>query len=203
MGDLKFPCGDRIRKKRVYLPLSLNVLAIIATGLLLVDIILHLSLFGFASLSLLLVGGVATQLQRQGELNYVTTLLQRISARYGVGPFLFLIMFGVFWLDYLAAPASAQFFQGAEDWMTGVFPDAAEVVPLIFNVLRGLFLLYLGISLVQVVQAARQDEDWKSLSRTPMIILIAVTVADILTGLIIGGGGAGGGAGGGGGGGAP
>lgn len=72
--------------------------------------------------------------------------------------------------------------------MTGVFPDASTVIPLIFNVLRGLFLLYLGIALVKVINAAREDEDWKQLARTPLIILIAVTMGDVLAGLIIGNG---------------
>jgi len=86
-------------------------------------------------------------------------------------------------------PAQAQFFQNAETWMTSQFAGAGEAIPLVFNVLRGLFLIYLGISLVKVIQAARQDEDWQNLARTPMIILIAVTIGDILANLIIGGGG--------------
>ena len=59
-----------------------------------------------------------------------------------------------------------------------------------FNVLRSLFILYLGISLVKVVKAARQDEDWQNLARTPLIILIAITMGDLLSQFIIGGGGA-------------
>ncbi|RUS94163.1 hypothetical protein DSM106972_094220 [Dulcicalothrix desertica PCC 7102] len=93
--------------------------------------------------------------------------------------------------DAFATPARAQFFQSAETWMTGQFTGADEAITLSFNVLRGLFILYLGISLVRVVQAARQDEDWQNLARTPMIILIAVTMGDILANLIIGGGGGG------------
>jgi hypothetical protein len=73
--------------------------------------------------------------------------------------------------------------------MTGQFPNAEQVIPLVFNVLRGLFVLYLGISLVRVVQAARQDDDWQNLARTPLIILIAVSMGDILAGMIVGGGG--------------
>lgn len=93
-------------------------------------------------------------------------------------------------LNFLSKPAQAQFFQNAETWMTSQFTGAGEAIPLVFNVLRGLFLLYLGISLVKVIQAARQDEDWQNLARTPMIILIAITMGDILANLIIGGGGA-------------
>ncbi|WP_180976851.1 hypothetical protein [Fischerella thermalis] len=70
--------------------------------------------------------------------------------------------------------------------MNSNFQGAGQAIPLVFNVLRGLFLLYLGISLVKIIQAARQEEDWQNLARTPMIILVAVTVGDILTQLIIG-----------------
>jgi hypothetical protein len=73
--------------------------------------------------------------------------------------------------------------------MQGVFPQGGNAIPLVFNVLRGLFLLYLAISIVQVVQAGRNDEDWKTLARTPLIILIAVVLGDVLTGFIIGTGG--------------
>ena len=96
----------------------------------------------------------------------------------------------MFFLNGISQPASAQFFGQAEQWMTGQFPQGGEVIPLVFNVLRGLFILYLGISLVKVVQAARQDEDWQNLARTPLIILIAITMGDLLSQFIIGGGGA-------------
>lgn len=95
---------------------------------------------------------------------------------------------GLLWLiTLLAYPAQAQFFGGAETWMTSNFGTAAgEAIPLVFNVLRGLFLLYVGISLVRVINSARNDEDWQTIARTPLIIIIAVTAGDILTTLITG-----------------
>ena len=62
----------------------------------------------------------------------------------------------------------------------------ADAIALFFNVLRALFLLYLGISLVRIVNAARNDEDWQNLARTPLIISVTIVVGDILTGLITG-----------------
>lgn len=61
-----------------------------------------------------------------------------------------LLGLGSIWLvTLLAYPAQAQFFGGAETWMTSNFGTAAgDAIPLVFNVLRGLFLLYVGISLV-------------------------------------------------------
>lgn len=99
-----------------------------------------------------------------------------------------LLGLGLLWLmTLLAYPAQAQFFGNAETWMTTNFGTAAgDAIPLVFNVLRGLFLLYVGISLVRVINSARNDEDWQTIARTPLIIIIAVTAGDILTSLITG-----------------
>jgi len=58
-------------------------------------------------------------------------------------------------------------------------------------VLRGLIVLYLGINLVKVVQAAREGDDWQTLARTPLIIVVTVTMGDLLTAMIVGTGGTG------------
>jgi len=125
------------------------------------------------------------------NFNSLFTFLEKLSRYYRFSTPIFIILGTFILLDALSTPAQAQFFQNAETWMTGQFTGAGEAIPLVFNVLRGLFLIYLGISLVKVIQASRQDEDWQNLARTPMIILIAVTVGDILANLIIGGGGGG------------
>lgn len=87
--------------------------------------------------------------------------------------------------------AQAQFFKKAEEYvktkLAAGAPGADKAVELIFAVLRGLFLIYLGISIVRIVQAARNDQDWQDLARTPLIILIAVVLGDVLSGFIIGG----------------
>jgi hypothetical protein len=87
--------------------------------------------------------------------------------------------------------AQAQFFKKAEEYvktkLAADAPGADKAVELIFAVLRGLFLIYLGISIVRIVQAARNDQDWQDLARTPLIILIAVVLGDVLSGFIIGG----------------
>jgi hypothetical protein len=87
--------------------------------------------------------------------------------------------------------AQAQFFKKAEEYvktkLAAGAPGADKAVELIFTVLRGLFLIYLGISIVRIVQSARNDQDWQDLARTPLIILIAVVLGDVLSGFIIGG----------------
>jgi hypothetical protein len=111
---------------------------------------------------------------------------QKLVLKYGPSPIFFLIAFTILWLDFLIAPGAAQFFNGAESWMGNVFPGSDQVIGLIFNTLRGLMILYIGISLVKVVNAAREDDDWKSMARTPLLILLSVTVGDVLVGYIIG-----------------
>jgi len=84
-------------------------------------------------------------------------------------------------------PASAQFFQKTETWLQSAIKGMdTELSKLIFNVLRALFVIYLGIALVKVVQSSREGEDWQTLARTPLIILVTVTMGDLLGGLITG-----------------
>jgi hypothetical protein len=175
-------------------------LSVIASGVMIMDISINQSFAGIVQLTMFAVGGVAIIWRRKFNrcLNYLVTF----NNRYKITSTSLILIGTALFFDALATPAQAQFFQSAETWMTGQFTGADEAIVLSFNVLRGLFILYLGISLVRVIQAARQDEDWTNLARTPMIILIAVTMGDILANLIIGGGGGGaaggGGAGGGG-----
>lgn len=102
------------------------------------------------------------------------------------------LLLTVFWLDYFAAPAQAQFFGKAEDFFKNTLTEGSNdsgtnaAVSLVFNVLRALFLLYIAISLISVVNAVRQDEDWQSIIRTPLLVVVAVTIADVLTRFIIG-----------------
>ncbi|MEM7553912.1 MAG: hypothetical protein AAF378_07395 [Cyanobacteria bacterium P01_A01_bin.84] len=98
-----------------------------------------------------------------------------------------------FWLDYFAAPAQAQFFRKAEDFFKNTLTqDVTEgegtqaAVSLVFNVLRALYLLYIAVALIGVVNAVRKDEDWQSIARTPLLVVVAVTIADVLTGFVIG-----------------
>jgi hypothetical protein len=103
------------------------------------------------------------------------------------------VVLSLFWLDYFAAPAQAQFFKRAEDFFRNTLTqDSATnsgtqaAVSLIFNVLRAIYLLYIAVSLVGVINAVRKDEDWQSIARIPLLVVVAVTVADVLTGFVIG-----------------
>lgn len=100
-------------------------------------------------------------------------------------------VFSFFWLDYFSLSADAQFFGKAETFFKNTLTqgsqgDASGAVSLIFNVLRGLYLLYIAVALIGVINAVRQDEDWQVVARTPLLVVIAVTIADVLTGFVIG-----------------
>ncbi|QLE59326.1 hypothetical protein FD725_09225 [Nostoc sp. TCL26-01] len=102
------------------------------------------------------------------------------------------VILSLFWLDYFGYPAQAQFFKKAEDFFKNTLTQGATnnnsqpAVSLIFNVLRAVYLLYIAVSLVGVINAVRKDEDWQSVARVPLLVVVAVTVADVLTGFVIG-----------------
>ncbi|BDI17508.1 hypothetical protein ANSO36C_33100 [Nostoc cf. commune SO-36] len=104
------------------------------------------------------------------------------------------IILSLYWLDWFAGPAQAQFFGEAEKFFKNNLGGAATdggggaetAISLIFNVLRAIYLLYIAISLVGVINAVRKDEDWQSIARTPLLVVVAVTIADVLTRFVIG-----------------
>lgn len=164
---------------------SIAVLMAAATGLMVVDMSIHHLLMSATMFLTAIILAVPK------EANKLLTNFEKLQRRLRIN--LYGILFGVlsiiFMLDFATAPANAQFFNSAQTWMTGAFEGIPqEGVTLFFNVLRALFLLYLGISLVRIVNAARNDDDWQNLARTPLIIVVTVVVGDIITGFIVGGG---------------
>jgi hypothetical protein len=138
-----------------------------------------------------------------GAIAFSQLLFQEIQTsvksmnRWNVSLKLAFIAFLIIWLVLdQSAPAQAQFFKNAETWLsTNLTPTGSsttgssnytDLIKLVFNVLRAMYLLYLGISLVRVVYSVRQDEDWQAVARTPLMILLTVTVADVLTTVIVG-----------------
>jgi len=107
-------------------------------------------------------------------------------------PWFAMIMSGGLWAE-MQSPAKAAFFVKAEAYATTLFTtgDASGAnvfIPLIFGVLRIIFILYIGISLVRVVNAFRNDEDWTTAARIPLIVILCVVVGDALSTLIVEGG---------------
>lgn len=176
-----------------------------ASGLLFVDLLIRFT-FSNLILSVSFLFGSAALIWRQ-EFNKLLTKIARGVNRGHIraGAVLFLVMATIWFLTLSAAPAHAQFFVNTEQWLRQSFPIGGEggagaggaggtdIYALVFNTLRAIFVLYLAISLVRVIAAARNDEDWQNLARTPLIILVVVTLGDILATLITGQGTGGGG----------
>ncbi|MDF5716740.1 MAG: hypothetical protein PUP93_23435 [Rhizonema sp. NSF051] len=167
-------------------PGSVALLMIATAGLMIVDIVyVHHLLIP----SLIFATAIILAIPKQ--TNKLLTNFERLQRRMGINLYaiLFSLVAVVFVLDFATAPVSAQFLNNAETWMKSAFSGiSADTIALIFNVLRGLFLLYLGISLVRIVNSARNDEDWQTLARTPLIIAVTVVLGDILSGLVTGNG---------------
>ena len=124
---------------------------------------------------LLMLYGKFEQLIRHSK--YSPVLLLGIAIGFVIGLLLILTV----------EPAQAQFFNRTQTWMTEAIPGIdTGLVALIFNVLRALFVIYLGIGLVKVIQSARNDDDWQQMARTPLILVVTVTMGDILAGIITG-----------------
>ncbi|MBW4512175.1 MAG: hypothetical protein KME64_37630 [Scytonematopsis contorta HA4267-MV1] len=179
------------RKKRSFSEkASITGLMAVGTGLMIADISIH----NMVMASLAFGTGIIALLPK--EANSLLSNFEKWQRKYGINIYtiLFCLVGTVFLVDMMAAPANAQFMQNAEDFFTEYFEGVDEqIIRFVFAVLRGLFLIYLGINLIQVVQKARNDEDWQTIARTPIIVALTVVIGDILAGLIVGGGGGGGG----------
>lgn len=176
------------KKRSIQEKSSIALLMAVAAGLMIVDISLHQLIMS----SLILLTAIVLAVPK--EANKLLTNFEKLQRKMGMNLYgiLLTIVAVIFMLDFATAPASAQFLNNAETWMTSAFTGiSADAIKLVFNVLRGLFLVYLGISLVRIVNAARNDEDWQNLARTPLIIAVTVVIGDILSGLVTGGGGGG------------
>ena len=109
-------------------------------------------------------------------------------------PWLSLAFGGGAWLS-AALPSHALFFQAAEQYVQKIFQvqgaEGANVttfLPLIFGTLRIIFIIYIGIALVRVINAFRNDEDWTTAARIPLIVVLCIVIGDALSSLIVQGG---------------
>ncbi len=100
------------------------------------------------------------------------------------------LVFGLAAIVSMGQPASAQFFGGAQTFFQENFGGENDATDIVFNAIRALYLLYIAIAFVGVVNAVRQDEDWQTVARTPLLVVVVVTVADVITQLVVGGAGA-------------
>lgn len=92
-----------------------------------------------------------------------------------------------------AAPAHALFYKAAEEFMkTKVFTGvqgADTMIGLTVNVLRAIFVIYIGIAVVSVVQKMQQGDDWQTAARIPLVVLLCAAIGDRMSEMIVGSGG--------------
>ncbi len=181
--------GNRINETIAMIPYGPLMLTTI--GALILRLSFFFTFFDIFLLTLTILLSIAVYIKTE---NKIDAGIKKIVTKWGVYPVLLLTIVGALLLELSIAPAQALFFNEAEQWALntafgGNVPQSVkDTISLVFNVLRFLFLIYIGIAIVKVVNAAREDEDWKSLAKQPGIILMAVLLGDALTKLVIGGG---------------
>jgi len=125
-----------------------------------------------------------------GRVKKNNPVIQRMFAKIGHRKYMRMIaalLFGGTLWGVLNNTAHAQFLTGAETFFTDTFgATAGDTIPIVFGVLRAIFLLYIAVSLIRIVNAARNDDDWQQMAKAPLIIVMAVVVGDVLTTLVVG-----------------
>lgn len=97
------------------------------------------------------------------------------------------------WLS-AAMPSNAAFFVQAENYLrqilaAGQASGVDALIPLLFGTLRVIFIIYIGVALIRVVNSFRNDEDWVTAARIPLIVVLCVVIGDALSTLIVQGAG--------------
>ncbi|MBW4489679.1 MAG: hypothetical protein KME12_17995 [Trichocoleus desertorum ATA4-8-CV12] len=154
------------------------------------NLILHAPLFilgaTIAALTLRIVKGII----RSSPL--CQKLWSRLLAKTGIPehklPWLSTCFASGAWFS-ATAPSQALFFNTAEQYVQQLFAiNGAQgvdtFIPLIFGTLRVIFCIYIGIALIRVINAFRNDEDWTTAARIPLIVVLCIVMGDALTTLI-------------------
>ena len=138
------------------------------------------------TLWILIVGSVFIKTQK--IWNEPTT---RFIEKYGIYPLLVLSFCFALVLEVSLAPAHGQFMNNAQDWMNRNLNSQNDAqiktaIDLIFNVLRGIFIVYIASEVIKIINSRDENDDWKQMAKKPLIVLMAVVVGDTLIGIIIG-----------------
>ncbi len=112
-------------------------------------------------------------------------------------------------LTVFEMPAQAIFLSGLEQFLTNIAQQSStggtsaidpQAITLVFNAIRGVFLLLVGIAALFAYNQAQQGNDWRPIATQAGLAIGIILTVDVITFLFVGDGtGAGGGAGGGGG----
>ncbi|MDX2099016.1 MAG: hypothetical protein SFW36_14665, partial [Leptolyngbyaceae cyanobacterium bins.59] len=130
------------------------------------NLVLHAPLFilgaTIAALTLRIVKGIlrSTPVCRK----IWTMLLEKARIPESKLPWLSTCFASGAWLSMMA-PSQALFFSAAEQYVQQIFAvngvtGIDTFIPLIFGTLRVIFCIYIGIALIRVINAFRNDEEW-------------------------------------------
>lgn len=140
---------------------------------------------GMAGLTLQIVRSIIRRSPAMQQ--HLAVVLQKLGITKARIPTLAMGVAGGAWLT-AASPSNALFFQAAEQYFQTTFGGASAAttaIPLVFGALRVIFVLYLGIALVRVINAFRNDEDWQTAARIPMIVILCIVLGDVLSTMIV------------------
>lgn len=130
--------------------------------------------------------------------------LQNWLSKYGLAPLAWVVGGAIFLFDSYSLPVMAQnapgggtggasagfFFTNIQSKVTGVFAgstQAATINPIVlfgFGVLQILFIMFIAWQVAKVIGSAREEEDWKQVAKTPLIVAAAVVGGDFAVGLV-------------------
>jgi hypothetical protein len=176
---------------------------LISGGILGLDLILHAPMFVLGAAIATLTVRIVKAIIKSNPLcrRVWQWLLTKAGLKEKQIPWLSIGFGGGAWIS-AAAPSSAFFFQAAEQYVTQLFNGAAggvgggtavtTMIPLLFGTLRVIFVIYIGIALVRVMSAFRNDEDWSTAARIPLVTVLCIVIGDALSSLIVQGAGGGG-----------
>lgn len=91
----------------------------------------------------------------------------------------------------VSSPSHAILFDRAQTYATTLFNNAGgttavtALVPLIFGILRLIFVLYIGIAIIRCINAFRNEEDWTTAARIPVVVVFSIFVGDALTNMVV------------------
>ncbi len=110
-------------------------------------------------------------------------------------------------LTVFEMPAQAIFLSGLEQFLTDIAQQSStggtsaidpQAITLVFNAIRGVFLLLVGIAALFAYNQAQQGNDWRPIATQAGLAIGIILTIDVITFLFVGNGTGAGGAGGGG-----
>lgn len=96
-------------------------------------------------------------------------------------------------LSIMNQPANAIFLSGLETFLKTIATDSGgsvseEAIELVFNAIRGVFLLLVGVATLFAYNQAQQGNDWRPIATQAGLAVGIILVIDVITFLFVGSG---------------